>query len=380
MSSAKARATGGTRGRSTVGSKAAAKAASSPAQRARTALVALVLAGLVWVLAESQTLRAQSVRVQVAVLGPEAVAGAPVVRVAAGQGWNGSVEVELLGSSARSAQVIDRLRAPVTLLLGRELGELEAGRQRIDLREALRRAEVFGDAGVTIDAVSPAVLDVEVDVLEAIEVPVRVVMPGGGPGAGGDVELDGPAAAVPPVVMLTVPRRAVLERAAARDLAVQVVATLESDDVLALAAGREGVLPGVAVRLPPALADGAWAVSFEPSTVDVRLRVRGRLSRLVVERVPVEVRVAPAELGRWRVEIPPADRDLVGVTLVGPPAAIERVRSGEVRPVAVVALGFEQLELGVDAAEAVISGLPGGVRAEPAGAEVRLRITAVEGG
>lgn len=343
-------------------------------QRVRTALVALVLAGLIWVLAESQTLRSQSVRIQAAVLGPEAAPGASVVRVGAGQGWNGTIEVELLGSSVRTAELVDRLRAPVTLLLGRELGALEPGRQTIDLREALRRAEVFVDSGVTIDAVSPAELIVEVDVLEAVDAPVRVVV------EGADVELDGPASAVPASVRALVPRGAVLDRADSLDLPVHVVAMVSDEEVEALPAGREATLVSIPVRLPGALGESAWGVVFDPGAVDVRLRVRGRLERLVVERVPVEVRVAPAELGRWRVEIPPADRDLVGVTLVGPAAAIERVRSGEIRPVAVVALSFEQLELGVDTAPAVVTGLPTGVRAEPASGEVRLTITPVEGG
>lgn len=346
--------------------------------RARTALIALVLASLAWVLAESQTLRTQSVVVQVAVLAPEvspdALGGAPVVRVSAGQGWNGSVEVELLGSSVRTAQLADRLRTPVTLLLGRELAGLEPGRHTVDLREALRASDVFRDAGVTVDSVSPTTLDLEVDELVVVDAPVRVISRGAEAG----VELDGPASAVPGSVMLTVPRSAVVDRAAARDLEIQVVAELEPQQLQSLAPGREAVLPGVPVRLPAALADGAWSVRVEPPTVEVRVRIRGRLERLVVDRVPVEVRVSPAELGRWSVEIPPADRDLVAVTLIGPAAAIERVRSGEVRPVAVLALSFEQLELGVESATAVVMGLPAGVRAEPANAEIRLRIQAVE--
>lgn len=329
----------------------------------RTLIVVTVLAMLAWVLAESQTLRTESVTVRVSFDDGRADQAAlgPVVRVEPGQGWEGSAEVHLAGSAALIDQLLDELRGGVRLTVGRELSG-EPGTRAVDLREALRRAEPIRDSGVTVDSVEPASVSVEVDQLEAVEAPVQVRVPDG-------AALAGPPRAVPETVRVVGPASAlgrVGEGAAA-------IATLTDADLAPLVPGRDETVTGARVTVPEALA-GQWGVQLQPPRVDVVVQVRSKSATLTIPRLPVQIMLAPSELGRWTIAVEPADQDLTDLTLTGPQEQIDRVRRGEIRPTAVVALSFEELESGIGSKRATVLGLPAGVRYEVARDEVRLKI------
>ncbi|GJM17919.1 MAG: hypothetical protein DHS20C14_01320 [Phycisphaeraceae bacterium] len=338
----------------------------------RTVIVVTVLAALAWALAESQTLQTSTISVQVVLAdrseGDATRSEGLVVRAAPGQGWDGTAEVTIAGSAALIDELADRLVGRATLTVGPDFPS-EPGTHEVDLREALRGSESFRDAGVTIESVSPARVEVQVGQLGAREFPVRVSVPEG-------VELLAAPTASPAVVRVVAPESVLNE--IENGLAVE--ATLTDRELGPLVPGREEVVAGVRVAAP-ADVRGGWPVRVDPARVDIRVQLRSKAASLTVPTMPVQILLAPSELGRWTITVEPADQDLVDVVLTGPQEQLDRIGRGEVRPVAVVGLSFAELEAGVESARARIYGLPAGVRAEIARDEVRVRIerAAVEG-
>lgn len=339
--------------------------------RARNVAVVTVLAGLAWLLAESQTLQNEVFTVRVT-LGDQgeaqvAVEAGAVARAAPGQAWEGRVEVHAAGSAALIDALVDQLTRPVELSIGREIPG-EPGTHEVLMREALRTTEAFRDSGVTITSVTPDRVRVEVDELVSREVPVVVVLPGG-------VEVSEPASATPDTARIVAPSR-VLEDAGE---SLTVSASVPADALRALVPGRAEAVGGVRTAPPAALA-GRWAVRVEPAVVGVSIALESRSQTMTIPRIPVHVLLAPSELERprWRIEIEPADQDLVDVVLTGPREALDRISRNEVRPRAIVPLSFEELEAGVGSKRAQVVGLPEGVTAQVERDEIRLRIGRVE--
>ncbi|KAA0214669.1 MAG: hypothetical protein EDM82_09520 [Cyanobacteria bacterium CYA] len=130
--------------------------------------------------------------------------------------------------------------------------------------------------------------------------------------------------------------------------------------------------------VPSAALAEAWQARQSRTQVAVTLTLRSRTETEVLPTVPVQVRVAPTELSRFDISIPEEDRFLHDVTVRGPSTAIERMRNDPtLRPVAVIALTFEELERGLTAKDALILFPPGleGLEATADDVNVSLSIT-----
>ena len=330
--------------------------------RVKTGLVVAVLTLLVWVLAESRTLRTEQVTLVVTIA--EEGDGASLVRVT-DQSWGDEVEVTLVGSAAVVADTRERLGGQVTLMVGRELPSAP-GEHAVPLRDALRKNEALRDSGVSISEIRPESVTIEVDRAQNVTVPVATRLPPG--------RVDAPPRVSPATVTLRAPASAMEGIDPASLEAVAEIDPALLDDI---APGREEVTSGVRLRAPAALG-GAWHVSMAPPMVDVTVVVRTRTRSHTIPRLPVQVLLPPPELGRWRIELAPEDTDLFDVVITGPSDAVERVASGEAPPVAVVSLSFQELAEGSGSKEARIVFLPEGVTAVVEDPTVGLTIERVE--
>lgn len=342
--------------------------ASRESKKKRTDFRTLVLVSLVtllvWLLAESRT-----VRTQIAEVSPR-IEVAPIsemmVRPALGYTLPESIKVNLSGSTAGLDQVLRSLQGRVLLRLGLEI-PTTVGVHEIDLREVLRANEILTDAGVGIIEVSPDRIHVEVDEMVVATLPVRAIQPDGVM-----FENGGTPRTDPPVLRVRGPA-SVLARLEGREGLVR----LESETI-------ETLRPGVAERVVrqrvelPEDSD-RWGTVFDPEFVDVTLTLRSRTQSYTLASMPVQVQIAPGEVGRWRVILESGQQDLVGIEVTGPSDQIDRLRSGEVVPEAVIALTFDELERRVESKRAHISGLPPGVTIAPAAnLSVRLTVRRVE--
>lgn len=328
----------------------------------RTFGAVAVLSLLVWVMAESQTLRSEQMTIDVGLVSE--VDQASMVRDSDGS-WSGRVELTLEGSAASVTAARDRLGGRVELMVGRELPS-EAGDHVILLRDALRRTEYLRGAGVTISEVRPESISVSIARVTTIEAPVTVRAPAG--------RLEGAAQVEPARVQIRGPER-VLNGLGASEL--EVVARLGDESLDGLLPGVDEVITDVRLGKPEALSQ-TWGVSIVPPTVDVTLKVRTRTRTHTIPRLPVQVVLPPPELGRWTITLSPEDTDIFDVAISGPSEGVERVISGEIRPMAVLTLSYEELERGISGKKAQIVLLPEGVQARAEDMDVGLTIERVE--
>ncbi len=334
----------------------------------RTLIVVTVLAALAWALAESQTIQTEPLSLQLVLAdGSDEQASreeGPVVRIAPDQEWDGLVELTIAGSAALMDALGDRLVGTATLTVGADFPS-EPGVHEIDLRTAMRDSESFRGSGVTIESVSPPRVRVEVGQLGVRELPVTVAVPDG-------VSLDGAPTVTPGTVRFVAPLSVLDEYGPA----AAVTARIGERELGPLVPGRAETVRNVPVQLPPGT-DLGWFTRLDPPRVDVGVTVRSKSATLTIPTLPVQVRMSPAEVGRWLIEIEPADQDLIDVVLTGPQEQLDRIQRGEVRPSAVISLSFADLESGIEVARAQVADLPAGVRAEIPNDAVRLRIARV---
>lgn len=329
----------------------------------RTLVLVTVLSLLVWLLAESRTIRTEAVELTPSLeIGPDA---GVLTRAATGTEWPDAMTVTVSGSAAGLDEALRALRGRLTMRVGIDV-PASPGVHEVELREVLRGSEELAAAGVTVEEVDPARVWIEVDTVRELAVPVRVVVP-----EGVQFETNGAARATPGEIRVVGPTSVV-----GRLDGAEAVVTLDPSAMAAVTPGRASTIAAQRAVLPED-AD-RWAVRVEPAQVDVSLTLRSRTAELSLPALPVQLQIAPGEAGRWRVDLEPGSQDLVGVTVTGPSDQVGRLRSGEVVVTAFISLTFDELERGVTAKAAELHGLPPGVRlSAEQDLTVRFRVTRV---
>jgi len=315
----------------------------------RTVIVVTLLTAMIWLLAESRMVRSRSIEAQISIMNVEPAGGIElVVRQSPDSILVRTATLEIEGSTSGIDRFARLLQNRIDLRVGREI-EPRPGSYTLDLREILRDSSELGVHGVTIKSVSPQTIRIEVDDLETRELPLQVRLPD-------EVQTDGPPRAEPASVRLKAPGSQL-----AQLQAEFATVTLSPGQIAMLTPGRLETIPGGVVNIE-GFEPGAWSTTIDPAQVDVLITLKSVTQRLELGRLPVQVLLAPAEVGSWRVEIEETDRDLVGVLVEGPVEGIESLRSGKVQPKAFVSLSFEDLERGVKSKPAQIMNLPHGCR------------------
>lgn len=337
----------------------------------RSIVLVSFLAILIWLLAESRMIQSRMVELQIVLIGntqdPE---HRFVVRPTPGEDWSSSIDVELEGSLASLDQATRDLRGRIQLTVGDDIPSRQ-GMHDLDLRTLLRNLPSLRTNGVTVRTLSVDSARVQVDEVITLEMPVRVDLPQ-------SVALDGPARAIPQTVMIEGPA-ALINTLEGREL-------LASPDPIAIAAltpGRLETIPSVAISLPTTselvptsgITFPGWSPILTPPRVDVRLTVRSLTQTTIIDRLPIQVLLAPGEVGRWDVALDPGSEDLVSIQISGPSDALELINSGASTPSAVLSLSFQDLERSITSKQIQLLGLPAGVQVGTELPEVSFVIT-----
>ena len=316
----------------------------------RTLGVVSLVTVLTWLLAESQTVQRRTLTVDVRL---DAGGDSRALRVVPGSAWDGLVEVTLEGAAANVEAVRREARNGFVLTLGEEIGA-EPGERVVDLRDALRLDAALVDSGVSVVDVSVPEVAIEVRTVGEVLLPVAVGLAEGS---------EGEVTVVDPAAVLARGPTSVLEllgdtgRVTVPESILEGLLPGQSAERVSLAVSVEG-------RSGERMGSGLWGLRVSPERVAVSVTVRSRVTTAELGSVPVQVLLAPSELDRWEIELAPEDRDIRGVRVTGPAAAVQRVVGGELPLVAVVRLSFEELERGVTVKEAELPVLPGGLRVE----------------
>ncbi len=347
----------------------------------KSLLVVVPVTLLIWLLAESESLRVEKTRVEV-VFGA-ADKSTRAIRVAPGQDFRNEATIQLEGPNAKVDALMGKLRGAIRLEPGMPGVPLEAGVHSVDLLTALANHPLVRESRVSVTDAEPNSVNVIVDSLVTKDARVRLELPA-------DATLEGAAEINPPVVRVRLPESSVkaLESwgtgPGGSGGEPEVVARLDRVAMAGLAEGRRAVINAVPVELPAALKD-LEGVLVTPGQVSVSFTPRGRTATWAATGVPVHVRIAPTELDRWSIDIAPEDRVLASVAVSGPADQVELLKgaAGASRLVAYVTLGFEELERagamnagagGTVEKEIVFSEVPSGLRFESRQRTVRVLV------
>ncbi len=312
-------------------------------KQAPALLIVTIVTVVIWLFAEGENVQRADVVATVQIA--PTTTGGLLAWVESDSPWDGRVSLKVSGSTVGIEAVRARLRQPIVFTPGIEGFSSAPGSRLIDLRSMLRQFPEIRESGVSIEEADPRSIAAHVDVLQSVELPVRVEVTG--------AEVEGLPEANPPRIAVMVP--SLVRSRLTPDSAL--VARVGAEAVRGLASGRRETLPSVALDVPAELV-GVRGVRISTPTARVSLTLRERTVTEVVPSVPVQIRVAPGQLSRWQITIPESDQFLRDVRVTGPSEEIERIRKGELRIIAMVTLSAQELASGITSKAATFTELP----------------------
>lgn len=309
-----------------------------------TFVVVTVISVLVWVYAESRTIRVSSVDVNVMIV-PK---GDPNFQVTPDAAQH--VRLTLKASGSGAAVVEQRaLKGPVIIQLAGPDRELNSTTQQIvPLRDDIELALSLNDLGVTLLDIQPKSLDVTLTPIDSVRRPVKFLDPYNLAESGvllrpNEVEVRAPS-----------PAKRLLA-------SCEPEVKLTPDQI-------QNVEPGKAVEIDlPVDVPGSWGgrgFQIRPASIRATVVITRRVETLTIQSIPIVIQLRPEDAGRYRVTMESGNNSFKAVRLTGPVELIERVRRTPESLTAVVRLTPELLSQAVDgrlAVEPVMMGLPQGL-------------------
>lgn len=288
------------------------------------AIAAGVVALLIWVYANERTRETDTVTgtVRFAPSDPRELYTEPTSTI--------TVSLEVRGSRTSIERVGDALKNGVSLTTGSAGIPAEPGTHNVQLVNALALDAAIASTGAEITSATPETVRIEVGKLVTDQVPVTPVLPRAS--IQGDFIID------PPVVAVTMP-------ATARNS----VAALTLDaivDTKNLEPGRSHSVD-VDLKLPESLNRWKELSRIVPPRAKVTFTLLATTAEYSLSSVPVEVALPPSALDMYSVSMPAGASAVQNVIVTGPLASIDRLRSGEFLPAAVLSLSPRTLAPGV---------------------------------
>ncbi len=333
--------------------------------RAATFLIVSVVTLLIWLLAESESLRTE--RIQAKLIFRADAESNRLIRVEPGQEFNGTVTIEFEGSTAAVDSLSGVLRKEIRLEPGFEGVPGAPGTYPVQLQTALSALPSFRSSHVTISRVEPPTVNVVVDNLITRDASVRVELPE-------TQTLDGAPEVTPTTIKVSFPES--LARSLPTDL--QVTARLDATRIQNLPEGRRTTLQAVPLDTPDPLR-ASDAVRLSPPQVNIALTLRSRTASITVPTVPVHIRLAATELAIWDIQLNPESRLLTDVTVSGPADTIDLIRTDKLKLIAFVPLAFDELEKAAASGEPIdkepiFSDLPTSLKLDSKQKAIRLTV------
>ncbi len=296
------------------------------ADRLKTFGIVSLLAVVVWLFAEAESLGEAEVSARIEF--PPASASRFLIT---SEPRSPSVRLSLRGGKAALQRAASALESPVRLEPGRGGIPEVPGTHTVDLLEALRASAPLADARVTLEWVRPNTITVVLAPLETRPLEIQADLPG--------IQIEGPVEMTPRVAEVRAPVGVFEEFGRAF-----VNATL-AGEAQSLPPGRHTVT--ARLELPPAL-QGRPGVSLRTERAELSFTVVSTLVTETLPAVPVQVLLAPTEASEWRVSISPQDQ-ILSVEMTGPRQIMSGLASteGKMSIVGVLALSDIDLQSGL---------------------------------
>lgn len=224
-----------------------------------------------------------------------------------------SVTLELEGSRL-ALQRAAALRRPLLLTTGKELPD-SLGSHTVNVLDILDKHEALRETRVTVVSAQPAEIDLEIDALVSLMVPIQPDLP--------RLQTDADVVIDPPEAKVRLPKR-LLERLGS-DLTLE--AHVDQSLLAGLEPGRSHTLEA-RLRASGRLA-GRESVSIIPSTVTITFTVRSFIEETTLAMVRVQIGGPPEDYDEYLVAIDEADRILRDVTISAEAELIRRIQSND---------------------------------------------------
>tara|TARA_B100001059_G_scaffold213211_1_gene228892 strand:- start:272 stop:1300 length:1029 start_codon:yes stop_codon:yes gene_type:complete len=258
------------------------------------------------------------------------------------------VAISVQGSARSIQRLRTALEEPVRLMTGSNGIPQEAGQHQVSLSEALQGLESFVTGDISVVSTEPAKMEVEIDSMTQLAVPVEALM--------GDATLGGEAIPNPSTATLTLPSRIVALVPDAKVLAEPTKSSLAGLDP-----GRRHVII-VPLRLPRALRPFEDEIRIEPKSVDLAFNLILRTSTLTLEDVPVQIAFAITDHEDYVITVDENDRVLADVVIEGSTEAINAFEEEMPAVSAFVVIDDEDLSEGTIEVPISLWQLPEGLR------------------
>ncbi len=333
----------------------------------RTIVLSAIVAVVVWIFAEGESLSSRTLVVSVTF--PIEASNDLVIRPEDPE-FRGQVRVRLEATTrALDAAVLavgGGAGGSIRLMPGTAgVPSTPGERQVVELREAIGSLPELRALGSTVAEVEPRQVLVSVVKMVSREVPIRVELPKDNAPA-----LDGDPTVSPVVATMRVPEDA-LARLTDGGAGLTIVAGITESDVRRLR--PEGAQTLTVPLRPPAELNGLGPIVLTPESTSVLLRIRRKVETMRIATVPVWYSLPPTD-DAASVSVQVEDRFLTDVTLTGPADELQRVRSGALSVKAMIELSSEDLAKDSVSKPAQFPGLPAGVTSSASGQSIRVRI------
>lgn len=276
-------------------------------EKVETWIVVTVIAVLVWLYAEATVLQTKT-GLSVQVLLKEPTAGFAIAPDST------TVRVTFRASSGQIQQFNDTTSLPLIVEID-PTGIVDQTERTIILDEALIRAGL-GEIGITDLEVEPATLNVSIQPLETIELPVVV--------DAGNIALNGEPLSEPDRISITAPL-SMIEQLRGQSIKADLTEAAAAGD----GTNREKVANNVPLTFPGELDLASPWVKTQTRSVRINYTLANNTATTSVGRVPLYINLPVDVQLRYTVRAQDQTNFLRDVELQGPAEIIDRIRAGD---------------------------------------------------
>lgn len=337
-------------------------------EKVQTYTIVSVVAVLIWLYAESENVKIQEpLTLAVQFVAP------PGQRLSIGPVLRQRVDLAVRCAASQYAQLQRIVSTPIQLTVREEPSSPNHPFQEISLRDQLIRDSIVGQLGVSVVEIKPERINLRVEQIELVTMPIEAVVPEGTQlAASPTIEPAQATVALPASVAKAFEGLKLLAQLTP-DAVVLLEENISREITVPLTLPVERLTEDVRKQL------GSASRAIDPASVEVTVTIRKQTSKLKLPGVPILVTAPWAELKRFNVEIEDGQRVLSeDVEVSGPSDVIDSINSGQVKIWAELRLTVDDLESAITSKQLHIN-VPSGVRIESAIPLVNLTITQVQG-
>lgn len=296
----------------------------------KAALLALLVAMLIWIWAEGESLSTRTTEA-IAVDFPTEPGNDLVIRPDDPQ-WKGVVRIRLEGPVRSVNRALTALGTSIHLAPTLEGMPTGPTRQMdLSLRRAIADLPELSPLSGVVAEVEPARVMVTAERMVTRELPIALDLPR-------EIAIDGDPVINPDRVRIRLPET--LSQTLPPD-ARAVAAPSDSELIKLRADGPQTILANI--RPPLRGLSSGTPLVVEPQQVQVTLRLRQAIDSVTLPTVPVWFSLPPTEDGaKWNIEI--LDKFLTDVTVSGPSEEVQRVKAGRLAIKALIEFTTDELE------------------------------------